>query len=169
MFCSTTPQEFRQDWTNTQKKRPTSGGGCFSRRTPAPIEGASETFEGKAIVCLIDDDPQWVQGYFLPHNSKKPWGMLGIQEEILDGCMGCAAEGYRRLTLTVYHGHGRKDGKETNSMKIEGVDWKGGDMMTLYHPHYVDLKAERILMVSTMSLYCYLFSLGLHRLILMLI
>jgi len=60
--------------------------------------------DGQAIFCLHDDNPNWIQGYFVAKGSTKPWGMLAIQEDV-DDCMICCAGGYRRLSLTVYHRH----------------------------------------------------------------
>ena len=138
------------------------------------IDATAKKIDGQAIFCLHDDDPNWVQGYFIPRGSKKPWGMLAIQEEI-DDCMACSAGGYRRLSLNVYHRSGRRqsasndpqphrsdrssgsnnnenkiESKSEKPCKIEGVDWTGGDMMTLYHPQYVDMEGERLLTVSIM-------------------
>jgi hypothetical protein len=128
---------------------------------------------GQAIFCLHDLDPSWVQGFFLQRGCKKPWGLLAIQEEI-DDCLACSAGGYRRLSLTVYRRHesasndihrkSKSDDRGSNNSnnsntsntsnsnnnnntkpcKIEGVDWTGGDMMSLYHP-YVDMVGERLL------------------------
>jgi hypothetical protein len=116
----------------------------------------SNNFEGRAIFCLHDDDPSWVQGYFIPTGSTKPWGMLAIQEEV-DDCLACCSGGFRRLSLTVYHHNttridsirtrNESTGKK-NSFKIDGIDWTGGDMIALYHPRYVDMNTERLLTVS---------------------
>jgi hypothetical protein len=94
--------------------------------------------------------------------SKKPWRLLAIQEEV-DECLACNDGGYRRLSLTVYpstttktktnllinnnnNPSGRNDYSNRNySYKIESVDWTGGDMMSLYHPQYVDMEGERVL------------------------
>jgi len=128
------------------------------------VTETSKKFGGRAIFCLHEDDPSWIQGYFIPRGSKKPWGMLAIQEEV-DDCMACSTGGYRRLSLTVYHRshcHHRQSSSKSDpshsdsirtrtgdskndSCKIDGVDWTGGDMITLYHPRYVDMEAERLL------------------------
>jgi len=128
------------------------------------VTETSKKIDGRAIFCLHDDDPSWIQGYFISRGSKKPWGMLAIQEEV-DDCMACSTGGYRRLSLTVYHrshGHHRQfssktdsshsdsirtktDDSKNDSCKIDDVDWTGGDMMTLCHPRYVDMEAERLL------------------------
>jgi hypothetical protein len=104
--------------------------------------------EGQAIFCLHDLDSAWAQGYFVPRGSKKPWGMLAVQEEV-DDCLSCADGGYRRLTLTVYppttdlkH---RAERGERSQCKIEGVSWTGGDMMSLHHPQHVDMEGQRVL------------------------
>jgi hypothetical protein len=140
----------------------------------AVLADTSNNFHGRAIFCLHDDDPSWVQGYFIPRGSTKPWGMLAIQEEV-DDCLACSTGGYRRLSLTVYHrslslnrhrqsstkNNGpnnhtsdsirtRNESSKNNSCKIDGVDWTGGDMITLFHPRYVDMEAERLLTVSIM-------------------
>jgi len=126
--------------------------------------GSPNKIDGRAIFCLHDDDPGWIQGYFIPQGSKKPLGILAIQEEI-DSCVACCAGGYRQLSLTVYHYsyrdrqkapssigtkdfyviRGKKDKGRKNSSKIDGVVWTGGDMIRLHHPRYVDMKAEKIL------------------------
>ncbi len=132
--------------------------------------GETTTFEGRAIFCLHDnDDPGWIQGYFIPKGSTKPWGMLAVREEV-DDCMACCEGGYRRLTLTIYHrgqdkqsslqnetkfvqntNGGKKDMKRSNSCKISGVEWTGGDMIALYHKESVDMQAEILLTVSDAS------------------
>ena len=128
---------------------------------------SNTTFDGRAIFCLHDnDDPAWIQGYFVPKGSNKPWGMLAVREEV-DDCMACCMGENRRLSLTVYHrgydrlsasdnvrNHGddtnirSKRNKRTSCCKIGGVEWTGGDMIALYHPHSVDMQAEVLLTVS---------------------
>jgi len=145
------------------RKYPPTVTTTISGKDDDDVVDTSNKFSGQAIFCLHDDDPSWIQGYFIPRGSTKPWGMLAIQEEV-DDCTGCRAGGYRRLSLTVYHrseSHGqsfskngpnhsdsiskRKKIRNTNSCQIDGVDWRGGDMITLYHPRYVDMEAERLL------------------------
>lgn len=131
-----------------------------NRKRPRPVSNENTvvettTFDGRAIFCLHDnDDPGWIQGYFIPKGSSKPWGMLAVQEEV-DDCMACCMGGYRRLTLTIYRrgqdngigdtGGGKKDTKRSNSSKISGVEWTGGDMIALYHSQSVDMQAEILL------------------------
>jgi hypothetical protein len=119
---------------------------------------SSSIFHGKAIFCLHELDPPWLQGYFIPHGSnKKPWRMLAVQEEI-DDCLACSDGGYRRVTLTLYppnqqhhHHHGVVSTQNKNVPKsilptISNIDWIGGDMMTLYHPdHIIEMIAEQLL------------------------
>lgn len=93
----------------------------------------SLTINGNVVFCLHDSNPSWLQGYFIPKGSNKPWGLLAVQEEI-DDCLECADGGYRRLSLTVFHKQRRQ-----KSSKIQHVDWTGGDMMRLSHS---DLKME---------------------------
>ena len=154
------------DWTRMGKRgRGVSSG--RSQRTgrvrPRVIddgESSSNEFHGRAIFCLHDsDDPGWIQGYFIPKGSTKPWGMLAVREEV-DDCMACCMGGYRRLSLTVYHrGRGQKQDDsqsdnttvtstkdaKPNSCKIGGVEWTGGDMISLYNPRCVDMQAEKLL------------------------
>lgn len=110
--------------------------------------GISNRREGQAIFCLHDMNPAWVQGYFVPRGSNKPWGMLAVQEE-LDECLACDDGGYRRVSLTVYPSTAtnfKKEGlHQRKSYKVEGVDWTGGDMMSLYHPQHVDMEGQRVL------------------------
>ena len=76
--------------------------------------------------------------------------MLAVREEV-DDCMACSAGGYRRLSLTIYHRREsatKMNSNDAKTIKIEGVDWTGGDMMTLYHPQHVDMIGERLLTVS---------------------
>ena len=152
---STLPLDWTQMGHNRKRTRPVSEENDSSKTT---------TFDGRAIFCLHDnDDPGWIQGYFIPKGSTKPMGMLAVQEEI-DDCMACCEGGYRRLTLTIYH-HGQdkqqndtncnedavggKNGvKRSNSCKISGVEWTGGDMIALYHKQSVDMQAEILLTVS---------------------
>ena len=117
-------------------------------KTSFSTDGATHKIYGQVMFCLHDFDPNWVQGYFLQRNCKKPWGLLAIQQEI-DDCLACSAGGYRKLSLTVYHNNSKSNGRNINetakSSKIENVNWTGGDMMTLYHPKYVDMVGERLL------------------------
>jgi hypothetical protein len=141
-------------------RRPENSSSILAR--PVPLHSNYDTdttnkIHGQAIFCLHDLDPSWVQGFFLQRGCKKPWGLLAIQEEI-DDCLACSAGGYRRLSLTVYRRHesassdihrnsksdDRGSNNNTKPCKIEGVDWTGGDMMSLYHP-YVDMVGERLL------------------------
>lgn len=115
----------------------------------------SDRLEGLVMFCLPETDPSWMQGYFLPRGteSKKPWRLLAIQEEV-DECLACSDGGYRRLSLTVYPSTTTNFNNDNNSRrridsiysyKIEGVDWIGGDMMSLYHPQDVEMEGERLL------------------------
>jgi hypothetical protein len=88
-------------------------------------ETQTTTYRGHAIFCLHDINPSWVQGYFLTKESKKPWGLLAVLEDI-DECLQCVDGGYRRVTITVF--------PFSNAHKKESyknVDWTGGDMMRL--------------------------------------
>lgn len=178
------------DWTRLKRRRPgfnnteSSDNRRSDRTRPLPMkdnndddkEETCHKIEGQAIFCLHDDNPNWIQGYFIAKGSRKPWGMLATQEEV-DDCMTCCAGGYRRLSLAVYHRH-RGDGGDGNTVprksqrlesslqgtsnqnitnkndvnqmrnepwNIVGIDWTGGDMMTLHHPDHVDMKGERLL------------------------
>lgn len=114
----------------------------------------SNEVRGQAIFCLHDDDPSWIQGYFIARGSTKPWGMLAVQEQI-DDCLACSEGGYRRLSLTVYHHRmnpGRRRRENEKPWKIEGIDWTGGDMMSLYHPEFVNMESDILLTVSTSCL-----------------
>ena len=165
------------DWTRMGRRGKGNGLASNSQRRgrirtlpTADVSGESplSEFHGLAIFCLHDnDDPGWIQGYFIPKGSTKPWGMLAIREEV-DDCMACCMGGYRRLSLTVYHrGRLQQEGDslsrqsgdntpgttsnsaKTNSCKISGVEWTGGDMISLYHPAgSVDMQAEKLLTVS---------------------
>lgn len=155
------------DWQSTLPLDWTKMG--HNRKRPRPVSNENTvvettTFDGRAIFCLHDnDDPGWIQGYFIPKGSSKPWGMLAVQEEV-DDCMACCMGGYRRLTLTIYHrgqdncigetGGGKKDMKRSNSCKISGVEWTGGDMIALYHSQSVDMQAEILLTVSDQDFEC---------------
>lgn len=167
------------DWTRMHCRRRRGRNSVVSKGTTTntrsengvvvKAETTPNQFDGRAIFCLHDDDPNWIQGYFIPKGSKKPWGMLAVQEEV-DDCLACSMGGYRRLSLTVYHhsqdqklpsssknhsddvgsadtGRKTSSGKK-KSCKIDDVDWTGGDMMSLHHPLYVDMQAEILLTVS---------------------
>ncbi|KAL3930934.1 MAG: hypothetical protein SGARI_004337 [Bacillariaceae sp.] len=119
--------------------------GGRSRGTQSTSKPSTTTIKGQAIFCLHDSDSQWVQGYFVPEGSSKPWGLLAVQEEI-DDCLACADGGYRRVTLTVYPPKtGATAGVPSRPQKLRGVDWTGGDMMTLYHPDTVEMNGEQLL------------------------
>jgi hypothetical protein len=154
------------DWTNMKTnccKDPSTCKHRLRRRLNTLPNGnnkttASNKIYGQAVFCLHDFDPKWLQGFFLQRGCKKPWGILAVQEEI-DDCMACSAGGYRSLSLTVYHDRNSNSSSSSNynsssktkskcKSKIEGVDWTGGDMMTLYHPEYVNMTGERLLTVS---------------------
>mmetsp|Transcript_26963 Transcript_26963/g.74126 ORF Transcript_26963/g.74126 Transcript_26963/m.74126 type:complete len:281 (-) Transcript_26963:1306-2148(-) len=155
----------------------TKDGSCESKKKNVDNnenedKDSCQIIEGQAIFCLHDLDPSWIQGYFIRKGSRKPWGMLAVQEEV-DDCMACCAGGYRRLSLTVFHHH-RSSGKavprkrrrprspihsdlnqpvtkenpsdmpRNEPWNIQGVDWTGGDMMALHHPDHVDMKGERL-------------------------
>jgi hypothetical protein len=92
---------------------------------------------GQVVFCLHDTNPSWLQGYFIPKGSNKPWGLLAVQE-VIDDCLECIDGGYRRLSLTVFHRHRRQ-----KSSKIQHVDWTGGDMMRLSHPD-LTMEADRL-------------------------
>lgn len=76
-------------------------------------------------MCFHDLDPSWFQGYFLPKNSTKPWGLLAVQEEV-ESCSACTDGGYRQVTLTVF-----PRGRKTKKRYLKHVEWTGGDMMRL--------------------------------------
>ncbi|KAG7352210.1 hypothetical protein IV203_008258 [Nitzschia inconspicua] len=101
---------------------------------------------GQAIFCLHELDPQWVQGYFVPIGSTKPWGLLAVQEEI-DDCLACADGGYRRVSLTVYPPATKSTASTTSRSRqrtVTNMDWTCGDMMTLYHPDHGEMTAEQL-------------------------
>jgi hypothetical protein len=119
-----------------------------SKRPRSEIERPSSStttknkmIEGQVIFCLQDTNPSWLQGYFFPKASslssssyyttctKKPWGLLALQEE-LDDCLACADGGFRRLTLKIYK---PEEEKGTPPKQISNIDWTGGDMMRLSH------------------------------------
>jgi hypothetical protein len=111
----------------------------------------SSILRGQAIFCLHDLDPYWVQGYFVPDGSTKPWGLLAIQEQI-DDCLACSDGGYRRVSLTVYAPTQQRYLAESTVgvsrpklRTLSNIDWVGGDMMTLYHPDHINMIAEQLL------------------------
>jgi len=92
-------------------------------------ESQEIVWEGQAIICLHEMDSSWFQGYFVPKSSTKPWGLLGVQEEI-DECLECADGGYKQITLSVFPPSLTTSTKR-NKQSWKHVEWTGGDMMTL--------------------------------------
>jgi hypothetical protein len=138
---------------------------CLRRRYVRPIttnttnnNQSTRMMHGKVIFCLHEYNPQWFQGYFVPKmGSKKPWGLLAQQEEI-DECLVCSDGGYRRISLTIYTSKINKNNDKLSSLLtttetkssqqkniIQGIDWTGGDMMTLFHPDYIEMIGEKVL------------------------
>lgn len=131
------------DWTRMPKtdvcagrprRRP--GRSSLQLSKASTLSTSTILLQGRAIVCLHDWNPSWVQGYFVARGSHKPWRMLGVQEEI-DECLACDDGGYRRLTLTIYHDYVASNMSTTTSsskkrIQIKGIEWTGGDMMNLY-------------------------------------
>jgi len=110
---------------------------------------AMTKIHGQVIFCVPDYDPNWVQGYLIPQHSTKPWGLLAVQTNDFEDCCGDKVSGgYRQLSLTVYHNKQKQNNSSNTNQKqpykIDGVDWTGGDMMSLYHP-CVDMIGERLL------------------------
>lgn len=115
---------------------------------------------GHAVFCLHEPNPLWFQGYFLPHQSSRPWGLLAIQEPV-DDCLACADGGFRRITLKLYPPSGsslqplqpkkKKPKKNQNAventkkelLQLENVDWTGGDMIQLRHEQ-LEMEADRL-------------------------
>ena len=139
------------DWTRVQRNCRRRGHARSKNRAISPPEQLLPNGTvGQAIFCLHDLDPHWFQGYFVPRGSKKPTPMLAVQKEV-DDCMACSAGGYRRLSLTIYNRRvsaTNTNANDTKPLKIEDVDWTGGDMMTLYHPQHVEMVGERLFTVS---------------------
>ena len=67
----------------------------------------------------------------------KPMGFLAVEqeEENQDKCKHCREGGNVLMNMTVY-----RDGKE---IRLDGVEWKGGDMMELTGPHVL-LEAQQL-------------------------
>lgn len=136
------------DWTKVQRKRVTvyeqccdDPSKCGARHPSGPRfdpENASDSniIKGNVMFCLHEVDSSWVQGYFLPSGCRQPWGILAVEEEI-DACLACADGGFRRISLTVYR-------PSWKPIKLESVDWTGGDMIQLRHEK-LNMEANRIL------------------------
>lgn len=106
---------------------------CRKRRAPLTLSTiANETsipsrsFQGTAVFCLHETNPDWFQGYFFQGTTT--WGMLCEQQDV-DDCLQCADGGYRVLKTTLYTFSGGVDLPEMIS--IPNVEWTGGDMMRL--------------------------------------
>ncbi len=101
------------------------------------------------------ENTTWFQGRFFPlsgtrshirHNndsihareaasvrSKSSWGLLGVQNVVIDECLRCSEGGYRELDLTfIRHTTSMKSGeKKATRWTANNVVWTGGDMMRL--------------------------------------
>ena len=167
------PEPLPLGWTRVRRKRPAPTAGddddeccldpasCPRRIRPrAEVTSLSSNddspsnigmIQGNVVFCMHDLNPSWVQGYFIPKGSNKPWGLLAVTEEI-DDCLECADGGYRRVTITIFH-HGRHrpsngddnklQSRNKSNSKIKHVDWTGGDMMRLSHPN-LTMETERL-------------------------
>jgi hypothetical protein len=135
------------DWTQVKKQRRNDNGdsqdvcctdpssGC--RRLGRHRLGQGEAgIHGHVVFCLHEINPSWFQGYFIPLGTRRPWGLLAVQEEI-DDCLACADGGFRRITLTIYPPSGQP-------IKLATTDWTGGDLIQLRHEQ-LDVESNRIL------------------------
>ena len=111
-----------------------------SSRASTILPPTGEVIDGHVVFCLHELDPSWFQGYFIPKNgpSRKPWGLLAVQESV-DDCLACVDGGYRRISLSIYHRRLRtpsENSKNNNSnvVRIPNIDWTGGDILRLSHP-----------------------------------
>jgi hypothetical protein len=140
------------DWTRVQRKRTGTNSTeqccedpatCRLRHGTRPRldlqeDDDSKTFTGLAVFCLHEMDPAWFQGYFIPKDSRRPWPLLAVQEEV-EECLACADGGFRRINLSVYQPGVSSDKRIT----LGSVDWTGGDMIQLRHAR-VDMEADRL-------------------------
>mmetsp|Transcript_2401 Transcript_2401/g.5195 ORF Transcript_2401/g.5195 Transcript_2401/m.5195 type:complete len:328 (-) Transcript_2401:77-1060(-) len=103
----------------------------------------------------VGENTTWFQGRFFPssgmqsrirHDSdsvqtkqdapitaKNSWGLLGIQNVVIDECLRCSEGGYRELDLTfIQHIISLESGeKKKNTWTAKSIVWTGGDMMRL--------------------------------------
>jgi hypothetical protein len=106
---------------------------------------------GTAVFLLPDPNPEWFQGYFFPKQTEKSvvaeggayqkrasWGLLCEQEE-LDECVQCANGGYRQITISL-----NQFGSGKDPIKLQNVEWTGGDMMRLDRTPDLQMEATRL-------------------------
>ena len=75
--------------------------------------------KGRVIVCFLDTDPEWFQGFFFPESNQRdvlwggrpqsaatsrqtPWRLLATQRPV-DDCLACQQGGYRVVDLEVHY------------------------------------------------------------------
>ena len=75
--------------------------------------------KGRVIVCFLDTDPEWFQGFFFPESNHRdvllggrpqsaatsrqtPWRLLATQRPV-DDCLACQQGGYRVVDLEVHY------------------------------------------------------------------
>ncbi len=132
---TTSTDQLPLDWTRLGQQCCEDPISCRQRhRTPLTSRGT--VVRGHAVFCMHENDPSWFQGYFIPDHSRRPWGMLAVQEEVED-CLACADGGFRRIALTIYP----PDPMEP--IRLRTVDWTGGDMIQLKHER-LDMEAHRL-------------------------
>jgi hypothetical protein len=141
--ASEDPPSLPLDWTRVQRRRRADDDDCCPVLDSSPLNAASlrpdqQLVEGLAVFCLHESDPQWFQGYFFPNfSTRKPWGILAVQEE-LDDCMKSADGGYRRCTLTIFPYPAQR------KISMPGVEWTGGDMMRLMSHNQVSFDPDQL-------------------------
>jgi hypothetical protein len=89
-----------------------------------------EKYTGKAIFLLLENNPQWMQGYFFPDGTRRSWGLLAEQQAV-DDCLQCSEGGYRVLSIKVYR---YKASESESTISMNNIEWTGGDMMRLNSP-----------------------------------
>ena len=107
------------------------------------LKESKVALHGQVLFCLLDDDPSWMQGYFVIRGRKKPWGLLAVVQPNLDDCLVCADGGYRRITLNIYPFEtNRKRLKKT--VVLRDIEWTGGDMIRLSSESVI-VESEKLL------------------------
>jgi len=143
------------NWNRDEELQKVAGRAVFFIHDPRPDGDSSDskdeskiwfqgrffpTVAGQATTNNRRDSPTSVSSdRVAPNMTNNSWGLLAVQNEIIDECLTCSEGGYREMDLTFI----RPKAASTMSRKekkvrwvAEDVVWTGGNMMSLTSDPY---------------------------------